>query len=336
MNNPNGVSRFEFYLTELEQMLADASKDINPALWLYSSKARTTLFMLEGLSKLYEGLHNSKRFEKIKEHFKALEDSLGSIDYYDSFAKEFAGNPLIPQFITDYLQGQAREKIQRLNDLLKEKKWIGGKAVRIKKIREKLRDADWRNPKDELKGIFEFYRKAVNELKEFMQASGAEFTEIEAQVHEIRRDLRWLSIYPQALQGVIQLKESTIMPEYIEKYLTPEIVNSSFNKMPLPGNNSYFLLLEKKYFLALSWVIAELGKLKDSGLKILAVAEAFQQKEGLNHESALQKTYDVLGFTDNILQEILLKASDICNNYFGEKNADKLIYGITATLKDIR
>ena len=130
MKNPNGIMRFEFYLSELEQMMAHASKDINPALWLYLNKARTNLFMLEGLSRVYEGLHNSKRFNKIKEHFKALEDTLGAIDYYDSFAKEFAVNPLIPAFITDYMQGQAREKIQRLNDLLKEKNWLG----RIRKM----------------------------------------------------------------------------------------------------------------------------------------------------------------------------------------------------------
>ena len=104
--------------------------------------------------------------------------------------------------------------------------------------------------------------------------------------------------------------------------------------MPAPGNNTYFLLLEKKYFLALSWVIAELGNLKDSGLKILSVAEAFQQTEGIKHEAALQKTYGVLGLADNVLDDILLKASVICNNYFNEKNAEKLIYGITAALKD--
>lgn len=334
MKNPNGIIRFEFYLTALEQMMAHASKDINPGLWLYLNKARTNLFMLEGLSRVYEGLHNEKRFNKIKEHFKALEDALGAIDYYDSFAKEFAVNPMIPAFITDYMQGQAREKIQRLNDLLKEKKWIGKKPVRIKKIREKLSDADWKNPKDELKAIYEFYKKSIKELKDFMQASGPEFTAIESQVHEIRRDFRWLSIYPQSLQGVIQLKENAISPAYLEKYLTPEIVNSPFNIMPPPGNNTYFLLLEKKYFLALSWVIAELGILKDSGLKILAVAEAFQQTEGIKHETALQKTYQVLGLPDNVINQMLIKASVICNNYFNEKNADKLIYGITASLKD--
>ena len=213
MKNAIGMSRFEFYLSELEQMLTQASKEINPALWLYLNKARTNLFMLEGLSRVYESLHNSKRFEKIKEYFKDLEDALGAIDYYDSFAKEFAANSSIPAFITDYMQGQAREKIQWLNDLLKEKKWIGKKPVRIKKIREKLNDADWKNPKDELKGIFEFYKKTVNELKEFMLASGPEFTGLESQVHEIRREFRWLSIYPQALQGVIQLKESAVSPE---------------------------------------------------------------------------------------------------------------------------
>ncbi|MBS1758205.1 MAG: hypothetical protein JSU03_13100, partial [Bacteroidetes bacterium] len=86
----HGRERFEFYLVKLEALFAQAIADKNPALWLYNNNARTPLFMLEGLAKLYAGIHNKKKFLKIKEHFKLLEDTLGAIDYYDGFAKEFA------------------------------------------------------------------------------------------------------------------------------------------------------------------------------------------------------------------------------------------------------
>lgn len=334
MKNKNGIKRFEFYLVKLEVLLLKSSEEKNPALWLYTNNARTPLFMLEGLAKLYSYLHNRKRFEKIKLHFKFLEDTLGAIDYYDCFAKEFVNNPSMPADVTEYLQAQSREKIQRLNDLLIENKWIGDRANRLEKIRKKLYDADWLEPKEELKAIFNFYKTSISNIKEFVAVAGDHFTEIESQVHALRRKLRWLSIYPQALQGVVQLNTSGVTRDTVLKYLVPEIINSPFNKMPEPGDNSYFLLLEKNYFLALSWIIAELGKLKDNGLRILVVAEALQQTEGISHADALSKTYEILGGDTEALQKILANANAVIKTYLEEKNLDKLIYGITSSKKD--
>ncbi len=331
MTDQNDCGRFELYLVKLEALLLQSAKDKNPALWLYNNNARTTLFMLESLAKLYAGSHNKKRFEKIKGHFKNLEDTLGAIDYYDSLAKEFTGDISIPATVTAYMQAQTREKIQRLNELLTEEKWIGDNASRVRKIREKLSDSDWKESKEELKSIFDFYKSSISEIKEFMANVGDQFTEIEAQVHDIRRKLRWLSIYPQALQGVIQLTDGVKTTDSLLKYLTPEIVHSPFNQMPPPGSNSYFLLLEKNYFLALSWTIAELGIIKDKGLKILAITEALQQTEGLSHEAALDKTTTILGGNKEALQEILIHATSVCKTYFEEKNLDKMICGISSS-----
>jgi len=122
MSKHNGRDRFEFYLIQIEEQLLKASKEKNPALWLYANGARTNFFMLESLAKLYENIHNANRFEKIKELVKSLEDILGAVDYYDAFAKEFTAKPLIPSGITSYLQDQAREKLQSLNEVLLEKK----------------------------------------------------------------------------------------------------------------------------------------------------------------------------------------------------------------------
>lgn len=332
----NGLSRFEFYLLKLETLFEQASKEKNAALWLYSNNTRTPIFMVEGLAKLYAGIHNKKRFEKIKEHFKLLEDTLGAIDYYDSFAKEFTQNAAIPLAVTEYLQAQAREKIQRLNDILTEDKWMGDNAQRIKKIRKKLAGADWLQPKEEVKGMMDFYLESIEEIKVLILAASKGFTQIETEVHALRRKLRWLSIYPQALQGAIQLTDSGIADENIQAYLTPEIVNSAFNKMPDAGNNSHFLLLEKNYFLALSWMIAALGKLKDSGLKIIAVTEALQQTEALEHDAAQQKAFHVLGTDSGALQKILSDATAITRKYFGEHNLDKLVHGIAKPVGDDR
>ena len=119
-----GLGRFEFWLRKVEILLLQSSTEKNAGLWLYANDLRTPLFMLEGLAKMHAGMHNGNRFSKMKEDFKLLEDALGTIDYYDSFGKEFLTKPNIPEAITEYIQAQTREKIQRLNDLLQERSWM--------------------------------------------------------------------------------------------------------------------------------------------------------------------------------------------------------------------
>ncbi|MBC7508103.1 MAG: hypothetical protein H7320_05030, partial [Ferruginibacter sp.] len=65
-----GSARFNYYLNKVQLLFDKASKQKNPALWLYNNDARTPLFMLEGLAKMYTQIHNKKKFTKLKEHFK--------------------------------------------------------------------------------------------------------------------------------------------------------------------------------------------------------------------------------------------------------------------------
>jgi hypothetical protein len=308
----NGLARFELYLGKVEKLLTEAEGQKDPAFWLYQNGARTPIFMLEGLAKLYSGLHNKKRFEKMEEHFKLLEDGLGAIDYYDGFAKEFSADKKVSAAITKSVRSKAGEKTKLLNELLIKKSWIGKDAKRISKIRKKLGNADWLEDKAEMKSIDDTYRDSIKKINAFAKSYDKGFTELEAQVHEFRRKLRWLSIYPQALQGCIQLTESTAKDKNLAKYLTPEITCSPFNKMPDAGANRYLLMFEKDRFLALSWMISELGRLKDQGLRIHVLREA----------GSASKT------DQKNEEEILLKASDICRTFFAEKNLDKLISGV--------
>jgi hypothetical protein len=325
-----GPSRFDFFLNQLQTLLTKAAKQKNPGLWLYQNNMRTPLFMLEGLAKLYSGLHNQKKFEKIKAQFKVLEDILGAIDYYDAFAKEFSKNKNIAPAIISYLQAQTREKIQSLNETLTEKEWIGPDSKRIKKIQEKLSTANWLKEEKEIKELNDFYGQAIYEIVEFVKSDQFHFANVEADVHELRRKLRWLSIYPQAVKGCIQLTNSKTASKEVNKYLTTEIISSPFNRMPDAGNGKYFLLLNKKYFYALSWMIAELGKLKDSGLRVIAIKEALQQTTPVSDSVAYAKAYSMLGKTEPKLQQVLTKAEAVCKTYFAEHNLEHLVIGTAA------
>lgn len=329
-----GEQRFDFFLNQLQELLVKSSKQKNPALWLYQNNARTPVFMLEGLAKLYAGIHNKKKFSKIKEQFKLIEDVIGAIDYYDSFAKEFIGNKKIPAAITNYIQAQSREKIQSLNEILKEKKWLADDNARIEKIRKRLSKADWQDEKDDTKSILRFYITAINKILEYINQKDFHFVNVEDDVHELRRKIRWLSIYPQALRGVIQLSRSkTAVPKYLAKYLTKEITGSKYNIMPDAGDQKYFLLFDQNRFYALSWMIAELGNLKDNGLKVEVIKEAILQTSKLGEKAALTKAYKLAGPGQITIQQVLDTAENLCKTYCKEKNLELLITGTAAVKK---
>ncbi len=322
-----GISRFDYFLNQLQPILTEATKQKNPALWLYRNNARTPLFMLESLAIMYNGFHNAKKIAKIKDHFKLLEDTLGAIDYYDTATKDLATNKQIPISIINYLQAQSREKIQSLNEMLAEKDWLLPVNNRIIKIRKKLEKADWLTEADEVKRMNEFYGESIYEIVAFAQSINFLFSDMEGEVHELRRKLRWLSIYPQAIRGAIQFGKSKTLPKYLAKYSTKEIVTSPYNKMPDAGDAKCFLLLNQAYFYALSWMIAALGTIKDDGLRFIAVKEALQQTEGLTDVAANKKAIQFLGKKQPKMEELLEKASDICKTYFKEQNLEHLVIG---------
>ncbi len=320
-----GPGRFEYYLIQLEELLLKASKTENPALFLYENDARTKFFMLEGLSKMYASLHDKKRFKYVMEYAKSLEDMIGSVDYYDSFAKDFLNDPIMPSTIRLFVESKKDEHLKAINEILIKKKWINSDTSRIKKIRKKLKSADWKTPEKEVELMKQFYKNEIENINEFYKKAGTQFTDIELQVHELRRKLRWLSIYPQALKGCVQFVDNCIETPEIAKYLTPDIVNSPYNIMPAAGNNQFFVLIEKNYFLALSFAISALGKIKDKGLRVFAIAEAVQHTQFVTEEVAMQRALLLNGGGSDGLNDSLKKAKEICEPFFAENNLAKLM-----------
>ena len=322
----SGQERFSYFLSTLEAGIRTAAQRKNPALWMYQNNMRTPLFMLEGLCRLYADIHNRKKFTRLKERFKLLEDGIGSIDFYDAAAKQLAGKKGIPAFVLQYLQAQTREKIQHLNDVLAAEAWTGGDMIRMGKIRKKLEKARWLHEETETLGIETAYRATIHAVVRFARETGA-FNNMEEDVHELRRKLRWLSIYAHALQGTAQLVSLRKPATSLTPYLTPAVLASPFNQLPAPGPYSSFLLLNRNYFLALSWIIDQLGKLKDEGLLMIAVKEALQQSENLKEEAALQKACKILGKPAGHLDKLLRQASGISQRFFKENHLSHLVIG---------
>lgn len=321
-----GLQRFNFFLAQLQQMIDKAGGTDNPALSLYQQGIRTPLFMLEALSRLYVNAHEKKPFKKLRDLFKDIEDKLGAVDYYDGFGKEFATKTSIPQDVKDVIQKRMGEKLEELKTLLLAKGWIGADNKRMRKIMAKLEKADWPAPEKDSAGIKEYYQASIKSIIKKVGDGEINFDNVEEDVHELRREIRWLSIYPQALRGLMQLKPSTSTPDYINKYLLPEVLNSPFNKMPEAGGQTDIIYLDSNHFYAMSWLIAELGKLKDSGLRIEVIAEALMaQDKNLSKEAAEEKAFVLCGEGQMTMQEILAKSKEISLRFFEENVPSQLL-----------
>lgn len=329
----NGIQRFEYFLNKLSQQLADASKAENPAAKLFEIGARNNLFMLEALARMYGKLHNESKFEKLVKQFKSFEDALGGIDYYSGFVEIFSANTAISSEVVDYLRTRQTELTTALNERLLKKDWLKqGDGGRVNKMWRKLKKADWLSEKDEVKAIAGVYDSEIKSIKKFVDKTGLPFTALEEQVHELRRKLRWLSIYPQALQGAVQYGEGKLEESQLQQYFTEAIVHSPFNVFPKADGNAYILLLNKPEFFALSWMIAELGKIKDDGLQIFVLAEALAEVEKLSQQDAKQKAVNIITSSEgrDLEQEILDYASAITTTYMHAGCLDGLVSGLVA------
>lgn len=322
-----GLSRFIFYTEQIKVLIKRSGEQKDPAMWLFRNNARTPFFMLEGLAKLYSGLHNEKKFKKLKEHFKLVEDGIGQIDYYDSLYHSFKSEKKIPVVCRQYINEQINRSSKHLNEVLTVEDWLSGDNRRIVKITKKLNEADWMKPSEEVEAISEFYKDSFSSINDFIEDTRYHFDNVEEDVHELRRKLRWLSIYPQALQGAVQYSADEKPAAGIKKYLTNEIVNSPFNKFSEPGDNTAFLLFRKNHFLALSWVIAELGKLKDEGLLLHGLCEALIKSASCSEDEALERAYLILGSSQRKMEKILDDAEVIAKQFFAKNILQNLIAG---------
>ena len=154
---------------------------------------------------------------KIKEHFKLIEDGLGQIDYFNWLSVALKGNNQVPEEYRQYVEKQLVSKVTELNQMLIDKGWLRDDGRRIKKIVKKLNEAGWLNPAEEVEAISSFYKTSIADITEFVAKTNYHFENVENDVHELRRRLRWLSIYPQALQGIIQYTADTRSAAQLKK-----------------------------------------------------------------------------------------------------------------------
>jgi hypothetical protein len=313
---------FLVYSAHLQSLLTKASKQKDPALWLFKNDVRTTLFMLEALTRLHNHAFEEKVFEKWNKRFKKLEDIFGEIDEYASLESDFKSNKKIPKEVIKYFTLHKENSLEKCNRRLSTKDWLNGKVSSFdEKINEFDHDYD-ESYMDELRFSLE---KEVDEILYFTLKVNYNFTKIEDEVHEIRRKLRWLSIYAIALQGMIQLKKSGKRKKPHIHYFTKEILNSPYNKVSPKPKDTAIIEFDSDSFFALSWLISELGKMKDDVLNMYQLRDALYVTEEINKIDATKNAIGMLGLKTTVEKDVLKEASTMIKTALTK---DKVLDGL--------
>jgi hypothetical protein len=316
-------SRFNFQFAKADALFTRSELNENPALWLFLNDLRTPMFMMEALSRIYDEVSKDKLFAQMYGAFKSIEDALGSVDHYVALYKNFESNTKVSDEIKDYFYNKAQEKIWFLNELLVEDGWLDGSM--LKEMHKRMKSIKDLPLVKENKAIKDFYQEEIAEIVDFVKDEDFSFEDLEADVHELRRKIRWLSIYPHALNGVVQLSETKPISAVAKKYITDKVVKSPYNVLPPNNDNLETINFDKTSFLVLSSAIAQLGELKDQGLLIHALVEAFQETSFDKEQVALEKTYKILGSKYPKVETLLSSASELAKNFINEGHLEKLI-----------
>ena len=277
------------YSLEVLEVLQKSVSQTNPAWFLYKNKARSALFMAESLTRLLDNLPENKELSKETKKIKKIEDSLGRIDDYDALYLLFSKNKKIKKKEADYFLAKREKEERKLNKKLIEKDFYQQTfhslavtplihfhdKILIKKLHRQINK--------ELRGCFNFYLK-------YPEA----FTSMEKQVHALRRKLRWLSIYAQSFDGIIVLDPDKTKYEWEKRFITAAEIKSPYNKIPVTKKLEAYIHFNKKAFLALSYMVAALGKIKDKGLQMEELAKSICKTTGCSKQQARKLTVDQL------------------------------------------
>jgi len=317
-------------LTELHNIATKAGISTDAGLNYYKLGSRNLLFKLEASTRILRFAISKKQFNNIYNQFKENEDILGTYDYHEALFIEIENKKDIdPKFIA-YFKKKKDDYQLEMTEFLIDKKWIGNKVHTYTELISEFSKVDYPKVKDLRKELAKYIIKQLNKVQDAYVDGSLDVNDLEGGLHEIRRKLRWISIYTQVCNGWIQLKENKKTPVALNKYLTKEIINSPFNKLPKPPQNFNSLIIDAANFYALSWIISELGKLKDQGIKTKAINEAILTCDIVNKEQIklIRETYSC---PEKSLIEVSKKAKLILDTFFLK---DEIVQKIITNLED--
>ena len=304
---------YPIYTTKCLQLLDSCSKKKNPALWLHQNKARETLFMLESIARIIYKSTNDSETKKWYKCFKELEDLLGEIDFYDEMYKNISQIKSLKKTQLDYLKRKKTKTLDKLNENLIANDFYKKFVISLNKPGKLNVDSI-----PFLKKLEQRIKLELLEAAQLYNEHAAGFNDMEEQVHELRRKLRWVSIYAQSLQGFIVLEKSKIKYKWEKEFVTKEVINLPYHKIPVNKELKYHVNFNITAFYAFTYVIQELGIIKDKAFTLTTLAKVIEKTTFMSKQDSLkiaQKEIKGSVSVDKLLDEAHVLLKKFFNNY---------------------
>jgi hypothetical protein len=323
MSNQFAKELFTTPLKQLEELLSKARTQKQPGMFFYQNRGRNILFNVEALCRIFRITRSKKFYDKWYREFKMLEDIMGSMDHNESMWNEFSKYKDLKMASENLYQKRFVDIEKYFGEVLLNEGWLSG--IKINEFRSELSEQSFPDDKKVTSEIATFIVDEMSVLEKEYKKGKLDISKLEEGVHEFRRKLRWVSIYAQVLNGMVQLRHVKVFDKAMEKYCTPEIMKSPFNVLPKAPQGIAPMYIQSQYFYALSWLIQQLGVIKDSGLKQLSFSDTLRNakfklakdKEALmkSFEKKIEYTHDDISavaeamvdefiYTDRILHRI--------------------------------
>jgi len=259
------LERFIGPINDLQQILTKGRNQKEKGKSLYRNKGRDVLFRLEALCRVYREINDKKFFDTWYKKFKLLEDVLGEMDFNDAMHQEFSKYKELQKHSAKVFLSRFEEEANFLTETIQSGGWQNGSP--LAEFNDGLQKVQWKTDEEDRAAFGLVMCQELDKLVSKYREGELDMFRLEEGIHEFRRKLRWVSIYAQAANGLVQLRAEKHIPEEVRKYCTSEVVESPFNVLAKNKAIKNPIYIQSHHFYAMSWMIKKLSVLKDDGFR---------------------------------------------------------------------
>ena len=253
----------------------------------YLEGLRTPAFMLQGLGRVYRKILSREAAAVIERQrivFKTVEDTLGEFDAWHTLHLRAQAAWQAPAEVQAWFHdnrmhaaGRIAAALQILKLAPEDSEHGAARDVPgLANMRAELADLAWpAHRKDRMK-VAQFLAQELREIEVRFESGALNLRDLEGGLHELRRRLRWPSVYAAALNGLVVIGPQRAAAPGLSHYLTAAVTESRHAHLAHHQRVAQPLTINYAYWMALSWLIQELGRIKDQRQWTAALQAAFR------------------------------------------------------------
>ncbi|MBI1859460.1 MAG: hypothetical protein HYR96_00900 [Deltaproteobacteria bacterium] len=255
--------------------------------------------MVEGLARFYEkGESHPKKYTRLHKDAKRFEDAIGKAgEWRDRLTAAKAMKA--QDDVINYFASESARVDRELIQFAREEKWLAGPRSGLAQdwmndLSEEIDAEEWGSYRHDKKFLIGSLADYSHEIDKALHKDRYDFEDLEGGIHELRRNIRWLSILFQASNGLVLTRDSKCPLEKAKEtaLLNSSIAKGPFSKLDGDERNISPCFISHCVYLELSRLIEELGLIKDWGQVTRWMREGYEH-QGLNPDSVLPLIADL-------------------------------------------